>query len=407
MGDGIGSSGGKPVFVPKSVVGDVVLVHINQETSEFKRGEIIDILESGQHRRGAPCPYFSVCGGCSLQHMQDSYYREFKIRIVQNALRQIGFETAVIPAIFLPESSRRRVEFKLLNENNKFFLAYLGNRSHTKIAISNCLILETDLQKLLPLLQSCLGDLSFADAVESVSICHIDSGIEIIFSLKKNIIPNERLDNEIKALANKLNLNRVIVVDGNENPIAIAENKKFTMALGSIEINLPINSFLQATKEGQRLLTEFVVAETKGKKHILDLFCGIGTYSFSLAENAKVEAVDSGKDMIENLNSTSKNYNCSLTAMVRNLFTMPFTTNELDKFDTVVLNPPRLGAKAQCEQIALSRIDKVVMVSCNPATFVRDAKILKTSGFNLKNIIAIDQFIWSPHLEIAASFVRG
>ena len=392
------------------MAGDVLRVRVIHETSEFKRGEIVEVLKAGEQRQPAPCPHFSACGGCSLQQLQEKHYHDFKQRIAVSALRQAGFETQEIKTIFLPAASRRRAEFKLLKEHGRWSLAYLGNRSHSKVAITSCLILEPALQKILPLLQDLLGSLTFVRDIEAVNLTAADSGIEIILSLNRTAkLPTQAtvFESELKHILAVLKLTRISITDSRAVPLAVIENGYLTMRLGAIDMHLPHDAFLQATKEGQRLLTEFTLAQNAGKKRILDLFCGIGTYSVALAENATVHAADDHLIMTSNLRHSARTHNMRLTTEKRNLFTKPFTTDELKGFDSVVINPPRSGAKTQCEQIAVSQIKNVVMISCNPATFARDAKTLKNGGFALKNIMAIDQFVWNPHLEIAASFGQG
>jgi len=402
--------------VPKSVVGDVLRVRIIHETAEFKRGEIIEIVEAGASRVAAPCPYFAACGGCSLQQMSEIDYREFKSKIVQNAMKQAGFEDsdASKKVSFLPAASRRRTEFKLVKENSKWSLAYIGNRSHDKVAISNCLILEPELQAILPIITGLIGGLSFVRDIESVRLTSADSGVEVSLTLTRTAKPPANLNAvkiELQQLADAAKLVRVSLADNRSIPIEVAENGYPTMRLGKVDVHLPQDAFLQATREAARLLTKFVKHETRGSKHIIDLFCGIGTYSAALCEDATVHAVDDHEQMVMNLRNTARTGNMRLTTEKRNLFTNPFSAYELGKFDAVVLNPPRAGAKAQVEQIAAnanskSPVKNIVMISCNPATFARDAKILKNAGFILKNAIAIDQFVYSPHIEIAAHFGR-
>lgn len=409
MGDGIGSHDEKPVFVPKSVIGDRLRLRVIHETSEFKRCEIIDILEAGSERKEAPCPYFAACGGCTLQQMQDATYQQFKQKIASNAMRQAGFEAESVNTVFLPPASRRRAEFKLLKEHGRFHLAYMGNRSHNKVAIANCLILEPVLQKILPLLQDLVGNLTFVKDIESVSVTNADSGIEVVLELvrtanSKNLQNNEA---ELRHLVDTLKLVRLSVTDSRLVPVFVVESGYLTMRLGEIDMPLPQDAFLQATKQGQKLLTEFAEKSVKGSKRTLDLFCGIGTYSVALAtRTSTVHAVDDHFVMITNLRHAARTHNMRLTTEKRNLFVNPFTTQELKGFDAVIINPPRAGAKAQCEELAKSDIKNVVMISCNPASFVRDAKVLKNAGFTLKNVLAIDQFVWSPHLELVANFSR-
>ena len=415
LGDGISKYGDKPVFVAKSVVGDELRVRVIHETAEFKRGSIVEILRDGEARVAAPCPYFEACGGCSLQQLRETSYREFKRKIVQNAMKQAGFEgsDASEKIVFLPAASRRRVEFKLLKTAGKWSLAFVGNRSHDKIAISNCLILEPELQAILPIISDLIGGLSFAKDIEEVRLTAADSGIELVLTLSRTAKPPANLNaikTELKNIADAAKLVRVSLADSRFVPIEVAENGYLTMRLGKADIHLPQDAFLQATREGARLLTKFAKHETRGSKKILDLFCGIGTYSVALCEDAVVHAVDDHELMVMNLRNASRTGNMRLTTEKRNLFTNPFSAYELSKFDGVVLNPPRSGAKAQREPIAknqqnnLAKLKNVVMISCNPATFARDAKILKNAGYALKNAIAIDQFVYSPHLELAAHF---
>lgn len=409
LGDGIGSYDGKPVFVPKSVIGDKLRLRVINETSEFIRCEIIDIFEAGQARKDVPCPYFAACGGCSLQQMQDETYKQFKQKIASNALKQAGFESENINIIFLPPASRRRAEFKLLKEHGRFHLAYMGNRSHNKVAIANCLILEPVLQKILPLLQDLIGNITFVKNLESVSITNADSGIEVVLTLDRtaNTKNLQSYESELKHIVDTLKLVRLSVTDSRAVPVFVVESGYLTMRLGEIDIPLPQDAFLQATGQGQKLLTEFVEKSVKNSKRTLDLFCGIGTYSVALAtRTSTVHAVDDHFVMITNLRHAARTHNMRLTTEKRNLFVNPFAMQEFKSFDAVIINPPRAGAKAQCEEIAKTDIKNIVMISCNPASFARDAKIIKNAGFKLKNILAIDQFVWSSHLELAANFVK-
>lgn len=393
--------------MPKSVAGDRLSVKIIHENRDLIRAEILEIIQPAAQRIKAPCPYFASCGGCSLQQLEENAYREFKQKIVDNAIKQAGFTYANTEINFLPPASRRRAEFKILNKNSKYHLAYLTGRSHDKTPIDNCIILEPTLQKLLHNLNHELNDLQFIHLTEAINLTGIDDKAEAIFTIK----PDKGLDpaiirSALQILTKKLNLSRAAAMTSEGKQIAIAENYRFTMNIGGVEIPLPYNSFLQATKEGQQALSDFVLQEANNARRILDLFCGIGTYSILLAKNSTVVAADNHDLMINSLKAASKAYELNLTAINRDLFSNPFSAEELKGFDTVVINPPRLGAKAQCEAIAESTIRNLVMVSCNPATFARDAKILKNSGFELQKAIAIDQFVFSPHLELAASFTR-
>jgi tRNA/tmRNA/rRNA uracil-C5-methylase (TrmA/RlmC/RlmD family) len=172
------------------------------------------------------------------------------------------------------------------------------------------------------------------------------------------------------------------------------------------DVPLPAGAFLQAAAEGQQVLTDFVLTHTKGAQKIADLFCGIGTYSLPASRHASVAAFELEGASVATLRETAKKNALKLTATARDLFKNPLAIKELAGFDAVILNPPRAGAKTQTEAIAASTVKKLVMISCNPASFARDAKTLKSAGFTLSHALGLDQFVWSPHLEICAAFER-
>lgn len=410
LGDGIATYDGKPVFVAKSVAGDVLRVRVISENSEGKRAEIVEILQAGEDRRIPPCPYFAGCGGCGLQHLQDAAYQEFKNKIAYNCLKQAGYEKYHVNVVFMPPDSRRRVDFKVTSHNGSWSLAYLGGRSHDKVAINNCLILEYELQELIPVINGMLGHISFVKDIAEVRVTASDTGLDLVFALDKEIAPivssgSSPLKAELMTIADTAKLARVSVIGSNNQIVEVEERRRITVRLGEYDINLPQDSFLQASRKGMRLLTKYVKHELRNCKAILDLFCGVGAYSIPLAEAASVHAVDDHEGMVIGLRLAARSYGITLTTEKRNLLNRPLAPFELAKFDGVVINPPRAGAKAQIEQIVAAQVKNLVMISCNPATFARDAKILKEAGYELMDATAIDQFVWSPHLEIAASFL--
>jgi len=181
----------------------------------------------------------------------------------------------------------------------------------------------------------------------------------------------------------------------------IYESEKVRMNYGGNEIAMPPEYFLQPTSFGQEEITKFILANIKGAKRIVDLFSGAGTYSFPAAEKAKVHAVEESTEMVEAIKAKGK-----VTAEKRDLDKLPLTVKELSNYDLAIINPPRTGAFAQSKNLAKSSLKKIIMVSCNPFTFSRDAKLFKEAGFSLLNVKAIDQFLWTEHLEIVATFGR-
>lgn len=222
--------------------------------------------------------------------------------------------------------------------------AYLGARSHTLVPIDNCLILT-------PGLQARMG--------ESLTLTEYDT-------------------------------------------------PQGEIMCGEYAITPPPGAFLQASREAQNLMTKAVTEALAGCKSVADLFCGIGAYSFPLAANARVSAYELDAAMVSCIKTHAEKYSLkSLSAHKRDLFKKPLTPKELATFDGIAINPPRAGANAQAQQIPKARIPKVVIISCNPATFARDAKTLIDAGYQLDSALGIDQFVYSAHLEIVGVFTLG
>ncbi|NBX04109.1 MAG: class I SAM-dependent RNA methyltransferase [Alphaproteobacteria bacterium] len=405
LGDGIGKHAGKPVFVPKSCAGDKLSVQVTNETKDFSRGIIKQIITGGPDRVSAACGHFEFCGGCSLQQLSGNAYKSFKRKVLADALSHAGFGGLEADVTFLPPATRRRVDFRVAHKPDGPHLAYHGLRSHSLTAVETCPILHPLLQGLMDPIERVLAPLSFVKQISHVSLTLADSGVDMHIGMLKNM---GDITQAMVETAHKLGLARVSGSVGDGKPKIFHEPEPVVMHLGGYEVALPPESFLQAAIESQELLTNFVLEHSKGAKKVADLFCGIGTYSFPLSAKASVYAADSQGDAVRTLRAAINAHRLTgkMNAEARDLFQKPLAASELNDFDVVVMNPPRAGAKAQSETLAASRVKKVVMISCSPASFARDAKILKAAGFHITHALGIDQFVWSPHLEIAAVFER-
>jgi 23S rRNA (uracil1939-C5)-methyltransferase len=180
------------------------------------------------------------------------------------------------------------------------------------------------------------------------------------------------------------------------------------ITMGRATVTLPPGAFLQATAEGEAQLARLVLEAAGNARTVADLFTGLGPFALRLAERATVFAVDSDAAAIEALKRAAAGASGlkPIDAVARNLFRAPLTAQELGRFDAVVFDPPRQGAQAQARELAASRVPLVVAVSCNPATFARDAKILVDGGYRLTGVTPVDQFRYSPHVELVGMFAR-
>ena len=376
--------------MPCTLAGDVVRAQPVRETADATHAVLEAIITPSPQRVAPVCAHFGVCGGCTLQHIEPKTYQEFKHGMAQAAVRKAGYDAAcVAPLVTLPAASRRRAELKV--EGGK--LGFYEAGSHTLIDLSECHVLEPQLLALLLRLKPWLLGLS---GFKSLHVNGIDNGYDLLLqginTAKPPLLPDPSL--------------RRISARFNDTITTLYEDAAATVTLADVKIKVPPGAFLQASRKAQELMTGLVTQAMKDARHVLDLFAGIGTYSFALTRRAHVTAVEGDNAMVEAMREAAARHGLGkkLNAQRRDLFHRPLNLNDLAAYDGVVLNPPRSGAKAQCEVLSAIKIPRVVMVSCNPATFARDARLLREGGYHLTRVTPIDQFVYGSHLELAAEF---
>ncbi len=405
LGDGIVDYEGSPLFVAKACAGDKLRVRISRRSAQEFTGEIVEILEPGPDRQDAPCPHYSECGSCSLQHLKPAAYQQFKRDRLASALRQSGYGEQQAGITFLEPATRRRADFSLTWQGGKLALSYYKLGSHTPTPISQCLILEPELQAFLPKLPPALAALPFIRQCKAVSITAADNGIDAVITMQER---KPEYDKALAAMAASVGLARLSVSVRAGEFYIVHEPAPIAIRADGLEIAVPPEAFLQATREGQAMMIAFIQDAIKGAKTVADLFCGVGTYSFPASRSAFVSAFESDRTMTMQMRHNIDQLGLAKKVNIarRDLFKTPLVPSEMNRFDAVILNPPRTGAKNQCQQLAVSKVKTVVMVSCNPATWARDAKILKDAGYSLTKVQGIDQFVWNPHFEIVSLFTR-
>lgn len=379
--------------MPYTAPGDLVRV---------EDGKLVEVVEPSPHRVSPLCRHFGVCGGCALQHLDDETYRNFKRDLVVQTLAQRGIENVAIdaPVVVAPQT-RRRAALKARKQNGETKIGFHARQSHAVVDMHECHVLTPELfaavGKLRVLMHAILRDGEQAE----LHLTEADNGFDLSLKMKRANTP--AVTAQIAQRAAQIGLIRVTA--GGE-PIAEFEAPRLKIA--SADVRLPPEPFLQSTAESERFLQNYVTANIGKAKSVADLFCGIGTFALPLAALAKVRALDSDAAMVAALTAAARGAKGlkPLTAERRDLFRRPLMATELDVFDAVVLDPPHAGAAAQAEQIAKSNVARLVYVSCNPASFARDARTLIDGGFRLAAITPVDQFLWSAQLELAARFER-
>jgi 23S rRNA (uracil1939-C5)-methyltransferase len=391
-GDGITADG---LFVPYTVPGDVVRVE-----RKGPRGRLQGIVTPGPSRATPVCSHFGRCGGCALQMMAQGPYLAWKRDLVLNALKQRGFADVPVEEIrAVPPGTRRRAMFKARADSGRVALGFYEPESRRLVDILECPVLVPALAGLIEPLKMQLAQILKPAETAELHVTATKTGID--FSLKMKRARGPDLLMALSELASSLNLARL---NWNGETVAMAATP--AMSIGRFTVALPPESFLQPTKEGEAILQGLVREEVGSARRVADLFSGCGTFALALAEGRSVHAIDSAEAQIEALMGAAKVGRANLTAETRDLFRRPLLASELARFDAVALDPPRAGANAQAQALAQSAVPTVLYVSCNPASFARDARILVDGGYRLTRVVPLDQFLWSPHVELFARFTR-
>ncbi|GAB5426692.1 MAG: methyltransferase [Devosia indica] len=384
-GEGVAIIEGQRVFVPFTLPGEQVAISV-----DGNRGALAELLSPAPNRIKPFCPHFGTCGGCQLQHLDAQTYAAFKTELVEAALRQAGLGARVERFISAHGAGRRRATLHARKDR----AGYMQLRSHDLLDLDACPILVPALKRAPDIARALGAAIGECD----ISFTATNAGLDVGIRKAAKGVKAEKL----VPLGNALGLAR-LSLDGE---MALLRQQP-TVSMGRSEVDLPIGSFLQATAQAEQVLADYVLAAIGKPKSIADLFCGIGPFALRLAEIAPVYAADSDRAGIGALDKAVR-YTKGLktvTAKARDLFRDPLTRFELN-FDTIVLDPPRAGAQAQVKEIAASKARHVVMIACDPKSFARDAALLVQAGFMLSDLVAVDQFAWSVHIELAATFRR-
>ncbi len=408
QGDGLTRDGR---VIPLTLPGERVRAVASRDKDGKERVEVLEILSSSPRRVVPPCRHFAACGGCALQHWEMEAYGAWKREVVEVQLLRAGLETDVAPILMTPVASRRRVGLHARKMSPKkdapVEIGYKMRRSWSLVPIVECPIADPAIVRALPQLKEMARGLF--EHPKSAPILHVtasQTGLDIdISGVERSKSGGLSADAcmQIAMIAGEADFARVTMGDD-----ILYEARKPRVTFGRAQVALPPGSFLQASARSEADMVRLVVEAVRGAKTVADLFCGAGTFTFPLAEAASVKAADGAAGAVGALKTaiaTAPGLK-AISAEVRDLFRRPLLASEMKGLEAVVFDPPRAGAEAQAREIAQSGVSRVVGVSCNPTTFVRDAKILAAAGFSLDRVTPIDQFLWSSHVELVAIFSR-
>ena len=399
-GDGVALAGGESLFVPYTLGGETV--EVEPVAGNPDRRHLLRIEYPSAERIAPFCEYFGACGGCAIQHWQIEAYRAWKRQIVVDMLAHAGIECDVGALIDAHGAGRRRITVHARRGGDgELRIGFAAANSHAIVAIDDCPILDPGLRGALDAARALAETLKPAAKPLDIQITAADNGLDVDVRgsgpLPTAMISTLSLVAERHGLARLTRHGELVLM--RTQPV---------IAIGTARVPLPPGAFLQATLAGEEALAARVLEHCKRGKHIADLFCGVGPFALRLASRARVAAFDSDAGAVTALQKAvaSATGLKPIKAETRDLFRRPLVPQELRDYDTVVFDPPRQGAQAQVRQLASSKIAVVIAVSCNAATFARDARILIDGGYRIEEVTPVDQFRHTPHVELVARFAR-
>lgn len=394
-GDGVFRGAEGPVYVPFTLPGERVLVERSGE-----RARLLDILEPSAERVPPICRHFGVCGGCALQMLPLAATPRLKRDFVAAALAREGLLPEIAETVGVAAGSRRRAVLTAVRSGKRVLLGYHERQSNRLIDIEECPVLAPPLAGRIAAVRSLIAPLASQRPMRVTALL-TEKGLDL--ALEGAIAPEPGAVARLASLAQAAAIAR-LSIDG-EPVLSLAEP---ALSIAGVKIVPPPGAFVQASAEAEAMMAELVAGHLAGSRRVADLFCGIGTFALGLARQMEVHAVESSQPALDALAAAARGARGlrRVATERRDLFAFPLAPGELARFDGVVFDPPRAGAQEQATALAASKVQRVAAVSCNPASFARDARILVDGGFALERVTPVDQFVYSAETEVVGLFSR-
>ena len=405
-GDGVAFADGATLFVPYTLGGEIV--EADPVSGHPDRRRLIGIGIASAERIEPFCPHFGRCGGCAIQHWQPNAYKAWKRQIVVDTLAHARIDCPVDDLIDAHGAGRRRITVHARRGSDgedrragdgELHVGFAAANSHAIIPISDCPILDPGLRGALDAARTLANALKPAAKPLDIQVTAASNGLDV------DVRGSGPLPTALIATLSRLAEQHRLARLTRHGELVLMRTPP-VIAMGTAQVPLPPGSFLQATTAGEEALAALVVKHCKGSKNIADLFCGVGPFALRLAVKSRIAAFDSDASAVASLQKAAASTPGlkPVKAEARDLFRRPLMPTELRDFDAVVFDPPRQGAEAQTRQLAASKLPVVVAVSCNVATFARDARVLIDGGYRIEAVTPVDQFRHTTHVELVARF---
>ncbi|MEZ8826295.1 23S rRNA (uracil(1939)-C(5))-methyltransferase RlmD [Vibrio amylolyticus] len=409
LGSGIAYLNKKPVFIEQALPGEKVVVQLTESKSKFSRAKLIKVLEPSDQRVDPFCDYYQQCGGCNLQHLELDSQREYKQQSLSQLMSKFAGQELMLEPMIKAEDKgyRRRARISLFVDKKTRQLQFGFRKKQSKqiVNIDHCDVLEPSLSALLPELKSLLSSFKNPESLGHIELVKADNGIILVL---RHLKPLAEKDHNALVALTEQHLATLYLMPSNDKLERIrgevAEYQEAGVALSFMP-----NHFIQVNQDvNQKMITQALDwLDISGQDRVLDLFCGLGNFSLSMAKRAnRVVGVEGVDEMVVQASQNAQsndldNARFYQANLEEDLVTQPWAK---EKFDKVLLDPARAGASGIVDQISQFGAKSVVYVSCNPATLARDSQSLLEQGYQLKKLGMLDMFPHSSHLESMALF---
>lgn len=403
QGDGIVETPAGRFHVPFTAPGDRLRLAV-----EDGAVTAVERVADGGGRRAPVCTHFGTCGGCVAQHVRDDDYAAWKRNLVVQALTRRDLDVAVAAPVGMPPGARRRVRLGARAVRGGVILGFKQRRSHRLVEVRECPVAAAAIVAALPGLRAALADCLPRGSTAEVAITLAATGLDV--AVEDVVETDLALSQRLAAFAAETDLARLAWAGE-----AVAQRRPVRIDCGGIAVDLPPGAFLQPTEAGEAALRDRVLSALGNATRIVDLHAGCGAFGLPLAAAGGLPLAAAGKTVrayeidpaqVDAVTAAARRAGLGIAAETRDLERRPLAGPELDGLDGVVMDPPRAGAPAQSAALAASPVPVIAYVSCNPATFARDARVLVDGGYTLGDVTPVDQFLWSHHVELVGVFRR-
>jgi 23S rRNA (uracil1939-C5)-methyltransferase len=404
-GDGIAEVEGRRYFVPFTLPAETVEAEPRDKRGDGIVCDLLEVLAPSRHRETPPCQHFGVCGGCALQHWRRDIYMGWKVELITRALSQHGVRAPAFERPLACEPGERRRADIVLRRQGRRVLAGFHERASQKIVdIGTCVVARPAISAVLEPLRAGMTNILPDGAAADVIVNETDGGLDVLIRPHKKLALKLEMREALVALAERAGLARLSWGD-RATAEPVVTRRAPLLIMGDATVEPPPGAFLQATKRAELTMRAAVNAWIGDAARVADLFAGIG--ALSLGRPGKLSLFESDKPAVAAIDAAARKLGGNrVVAERRDLFRNPLTTTELDRFDAIILDPPRAGAAAQCAELAHSKVRKIVYGSCDPGSFARDVRALQEGGYRLEKLMPIDQFLWSAHVELVALLTK-